>query len=62
MFTLQLDGVVSDELPVEGFASPQELCNWVADGWDLEYPVAPTLQTAQDWLRAQGSKQIIVSL
>lgn len=62
MFTMQLHGVISNELPAEGFANPQELCNWVADGWDLEYPTVPTIQQAQDWLRAQGSKNIIVQL
>ena len=62
MFTLQLDGIVSEELPVEGFASPQELCNWIADGWDLEYPKVSTVQEGQDWLRAQGSQHIIVQL
>lgn len=43
MFTLQLDAY-RGELPVEGFASPQELCNWIADGWGSEYPKVSTVQ------------------
>ena len=62
MLTMQLDVIVSEELPVEGFASPQELCNWVADGWDLEYPKVSTVQDGQDWLRVQGFQHIIVQL
>ena len=65
MFTLQLDGIVSEELPAEGFATLYEMCCWVADGWDLPYPKAKhvcTVELATKFLRAHGSKHVIVQL
>lgn len=65
MLSMQLDGIISEELPVEGFATLYKMCCWVADGWDLPYPKKKhvcTVELATKFLRANGSQHVIVRL